>query len=573
MLLPANSTRWDSFTATWDKLFGVDLRALAALRIALAGVLIVDILQRFATIDWFLTDELFFTRDLSQRLTRPDQGFWSLYWLSGSSAATYVLLVVNLLAAIGLGLGFKTRIATCLCLVLAWSLQVRMPLVLTAGHVLLRLLLVWLIFLPCGRVWSLDARRQSPPSSWRVVSIATAGLLLQVAMMYLFSGIAKWNEVWLRGDAIYLAMQLDMYVKPWGRNLLAWPQLCAGLTWGTLLLEIAGPLLLFMPVATRKLRATLCVAFYGLHLGIWLALSAGIFPLVAMVAWIPLWPAEVWSARRGRSPSQAHRRDPLPERTTPEATIPAATSPAATTPAATSPAATSPAATTPTATTPAATIPNLLPSPPLRGRGQGEGADRIIDRAPTRKSPHRTRIVQLAAICVLVYTIAINTANIDPVRSQRWFPPWARYAGNALMLTQEFKMFERPSPWNYAWRLARQETSGSWIDAFGGSLRTVPQPSTWPKPPEIYSSFPGHAWRRLFFNLAYYGEGLAQPDPLLWELRNRLGTAVAAQWTTSTRDSPAQLPTPNGWQLIRLRRSLESWGELEPPHVEVWYRE
>jgi hypothetical protein len=199
---------------------------------------------------------------------------------------------------VSLLLGWKTRWATAICLVLAYSLQIRMPLILTAGHVLLRLLLFWSLFLPLGAVWSLDARRQRhrpPAGRGSVVSIASAAILLQVTMMYLFSGIAKWNEVWLRGEALSLAMQLDMYVRPLGRELLEYPQWLMLLTFLTLLIETAGPFLLWMPAANAQWRLTFLVVFWAMHLGIWLTMSIGIFSAVAMLAWVLFLPSEFWS--------------------------------------------------------------------------------------------------------------------------------------------------------------------------------------------------------------------------------------------------------------------------------------
>jgi hypothetical protein len=168
-------------------------------------------------------------------------------------------------------------------------------------------LLFWSLFLPLGVVWSLDAGRHRETKTKgyaQVISIASAAIMLQVAMMYLFSGIAKWNEVWLRGEALSLALQLDMYVRPLGRQLLAYPQILMLATFVTLLLECTGPLLLWMPIKNASWRLSLMIMFWLLHLGIWYTMSIGIFSAVAMLSWAVFLPREFWeffrSEERGR---------------------------------------------------------------------------------------------------------------------------------------------------------------------------------------------------------------------------------------------------------------------------------
>jgi hypothetical protein len=288
------------------RLIAIDPRNLAVLRMGLAIIILVDLAGRFGSVATFLSDEGVIDRVSSRWLCPPSQGFWSLYWLSGSTAWATVLLIVNALAAVLLLFGWRTKLATVLCLVLAYSLQMRMPLVLTAGHILLRMLLFWSLFLPLGAVWSVDARRSAARRDPRqIATIATAAIMIQLTLMYLCSGIAKWNEVWLRGDALGLAMRLDMYVKPLGRELGDWPQFLMLFTFLTLVLETAGPLLLWMPVKSDQWRLGLMAMFWLLHIGIGLTMSIGIFSAVAMLAWVVFWPELVWRTLSGWRPPRA----------------------------------------------------------------------------------------------------------------------------------------------------------------------------------------------------------------------------------------------------------------------------
>ncbi len=489
------------------RLFSIDLRNLAALRMGIGVVILWDLFQRISTFDWFLTDKMFYPRELSMKIMPPAAGFWSLYWLGNSPGWAITLLIVNAIAAISLIVGLRTRLSAAFCLVLAWSLHMRMPWVLTAGDVLLRVLLVWLLFLPAGCVWSIDSRHRPQPTRHKVVSVATVAIMLQFVAMYIFSGIAKWNDTWLSGDAVYLAMQLDMYVKPVGRALLHWPQLCFLLSFATLLLELLGPLLLFMPLGNRFWRYAMLLAFGSLHLGIWLTMSIGIFSAVAMMGWFIFLPDDLWQClqrKTGRRATSAAK----PDTNEKDESLPNST-----------------------------TV-GYLPKP-----------------------------VSILCTLLLVYVVALNIANVNTTSSSRWFPNPLRVVGNVLMLTQQFKMFDRPSRWNYCWRLLGKDESGHWIDYFGGQHTRLAHPNAWPTHTAIYNSFPNQPWRRVWFNLAYYSDQAGGRDPLANEVKRRLGQCVAQQWappTTSAQQKPSVA-------LVLFRRPISRWETDTTVSSEAWY--
>lgn len=443
------------------RLISIDVRNLAILRGGLAAIILVDLAQRAGSVTQFCSDDGVLDRELNRWLCPPNAGFWSVYWLDGSAGFASILLGINALAAILLLLGWHTRWATSICLVLAYSLQMRMPLVLTAGHVLLRMLLFWSLFLPLGAAWSLDASRHrdgKKKSYGQVVSIASAAIMLQVVMMYLFAGVAKWNDVWLRGEAMSLALQLDMYVRPLGRELLGSPELLMLLTFITLLLECVGPLLVWMPAANGLWRIGVAIMFWLLHLGIWLTMSIGIFSAVAMLAWVVFLPADFWRFFQSVKPK--------------------------------------------------------------------ESAAAAIAERPT--IGRLGWVPSIVCGFFLVYTAALNLANMNPASSQAWFGNALRGIGNATMTLQQFKMFERPAKDNYWWRLVYTKADGAQFDAFPA----VPQPlaslNQRPEPDEIYFSMPNQFWRRLLFNLAT----MELPNPgdraQLDRLRQRAGQSL---WT------------------------------------------
>jgi hypothetical protein len=98
------------------------------------------------------------------------------------------LFAAAVLVALGLLVGYRTRLMTFVVWLLVFSIQWRNPLVDRSAETLLRLLLLfWGMLLSLGAWWSVDRALQgtaAPRSSMRFLSIATVGLFLQLAFMY-----------------------------------------------------------------------------------------------------------------------------------------------------------------------------------------------------------------------------------------------------------------------------------------------------------------------------------------------------------------------------------------------------
>ncbi len=290
-------------TSSFRELFSIDIRALAVLRIAVGLLVLLDLYHRLELFDFFYGEFGFLDRGTSQTFAPLSAGYWSLYWISDQPLFIGGLMVVSAVSAVGMIFGIRSREMTALTLVLFWSLNVRNPLVTTAGHVLLRTFLFWMLFLPVGATWSLDAwwknrkGKGGEGAAQTVFSVASAALLIQFAAMYFFSGIAKWNEDWFRGEALQIALQLDLYVKPLGYWLSQYPAITTTATLLTFGFELIGPLLLFMPFGNRLWRVLFLTAFCGMHIGIWMTMSIGIFSMVAIAGWCIFLPAEFWRGR------------------------------------------------------------------------------------------------------------------------------------------------------------------------------------------------------------------------------------------------------------------------------------
>ncbi len=276
------------------EVFGADLRSLALFRIVLALLVLADLANRVTDLSAHYTDGGVLPRTVlvSQVLSRWS---FSLNLMNGEPFFQALLFGVAAVAALGLLVGYRTRLMTIVVWVLLLSIQWRNPLVGGADGPLLRLMLFWAMFLPLGAYWSVDRALKDGVLrlSTRFVSLATVGLFMQIAFVYWFTAALKSGPEWrMDGTALYYALSLDQISTPVGRYLLNFPDLLTVMTYATFGLEALGPFLLFCPFFTGPVRTGAVMAFMSLHFGIWLTMDIGIFPWISafcMVCFLPGW--------------------------------------------------------------------------------------------------------------------------------------------------------------------------------------------------------------------------------------------------------------------------------------------
>ena len=289
-----------SLARLWDRLFGVDGRSLAAFRIGLGALVVADLLTRAPAIAQHYTDGGVLPRDAFARLVALSDWHWSIHLWTGSVAGQAALFLATAVAAGALLLGYRTRTATAVTWLLVVSMQARNPMVLYGADQLLRLLLFWAMFLPLGAVWSIDRRLAGAPlgAPVRHRSAASAVLLLQPCVMYVFAGVLKQNPAWHSGQALVHALSADMYAKPFAQMLSSQPAFLGLLTHVVPWVELLAPALLFVPWATARFRVIGLIVLGAFHVGIALVLTTGLFQPLALVALLPFVPGEAWDRLR-----------------------------------------------------------------------------------------------------------------------------------------------------------------------------------------------------------------------------------------------------------------------------------
>lgn len=280
-----------------DRMFGIDVRALAVFRIGVAVILLYDLISRAQYLEAHYTE--FGVLPYADMMANHHEPWtFTIHALGGGVWWPAALFAFAGVFATMLLLGWHTKIATIGSWALLVSLHVRNPLVLQGGDVLLRTMLFWSMFLPLGAVWSRDARRrgESAHPSTRVLSVASAALLMQVAFVYMSSGFLKTHAIWeIEGSAIFYALNLDAFATPIGMALLPHRTLLKWMSFATLYLERFGPLAAFFPWLHTPLRLILVALFWGLHLGLIATMRLGHFPYVCLIAWVPFLPTAFWN--------------------------------------------------------------------------------------------------------------------------------------------------------------------------------------------------------------------------------------------------------------------------------------
>ena len=163
------------------ELFGADLRSLALLRVVLALLVLTDLAIRATDLYQHYADAGVLPRTvLVEEVLSP--WVFSLNLMNGEPSFQALLFGV---AALGMLVGYRTRLMIFVMWVLLLAIHLRNPLVNNSSSLLLRMLLFWGMLLPLGAYWSVDrARSALPRPSPRFLSLATFGLFMQIAFVY-----------------------------------------------------------------------------------------------------------------------------------------------------------------------------------------------------------------------------------------------------------------------------------------------------------------------------------------------------------------------------------------------------
>ncbi len=285
--------------AYMEAVWTLDTRSLALFRIGLALIILGDLMVRAKDLTAHYTDAGVLPRSLLW-----DWVYWyfSPHMLSGSVYFEGVLFLIAGCFALMLLVGYKTRLATAASWFLLYSLLVRNPFVSNAGDGLLRLLLLWGIFLPLGASYALDSILAPSKRDHRVYSVGSVALIVQMVSMYVVTALLKTGVEWhAEGTAAYYALHYDQIVTPFGLFLRQFPTLLMICTHLVFALEQYGPLLFFVPFATPQMRMLGVLFFMLFHISLVTLFYLGWFPWIGLAGLAALIPGWFWDKLWSRS--------------------------------------------------------------------------------------------------------------------------------------------------------------------------------------------------------------------------------------------------------------------------------
>jgi hypothetical protein len=263
--------------------FSIDLRSLGLYRVLTAALLICDWVLRWPDLEAFYTS--FGVLPVEAPLPRSG-GEFHFCLLDGVTS----LVLVRVVFCFGLFfyacflVGYRTRVFHALSFVFFLSVISRNLLIRDGSVVVLATMLLWSLFLPMGKRFSLDALLTKPEplrdslGQCCAPTLAALAIIAQIGLIYFFTASAKYGETWKDGTALYYALNQDQITRPLGLWVASQPlPLIKALTWATLSLEFAALPLILAPVAQPWLRRFAMVSLGGLHLGIALTTTFGFF--------------------------------------------------------------------------------------------------------------------------------------------------------------------------------------------------------------------------------------------------------------------------------------------------------
>lgn len=277
-----------------DYWFGqVDSLPLSLFRIVFAAILLKDALYHMPLAQWFYSDDGIVTIEMARDLTYLRH--MSLMYALPETWMALAFFILWALVLVALLLGWRTRLMAILNFIIIVSVHLRNPMLLNGGDTIMRALSFWMIFLPLGHYFSLDARRRNRDDSLeRRLHPRTAFALplrmmqIQIAIVYLFTALLKNHPTWLNGDALFYTLQLESLTFPYAQWLLAnLPYaMLQVLTWATLLIEGGFMVMVFSPLFQPYLRIIALISGVLLHVGIAVTMTVPNFSMVMIASYI-----------------------------------------------------------------------------------------------------------------------------------------------------------------------------------------------------------------------------------------------------------------------------------------------
>lgn len=284
--LRAWRTAWEAF---WFR--PTSALPLALFRIALGLILLAEAAVTAPDLLLFYGPHAIVSR-ATAALELPGPHLNVLAWLPATNAAVIGFFAVYVAAVLGLTLGWRTRTCAFVAYVGLTSMHHANLLVTNSSDNLLRLFALLLSVSPAGARLSLDAARAPKPAEEALYAPWAQRLIqLQLSLMYMSAFAWKTTGArWRDGTAVYYATHVAQYRGFPLPFLLTNAASIHALTWGTMGLELALGLLMWV----RTTRYAVLAAGVLFHLGLSYAMNLPFFEAVVLAPYLLFVDAADW---------------------------------------------------------------------------------------------------------------------------------------------------------------------------------------------------------------------------------------------------------------------------------------
>ncbi len=268
-----------------ERFRGVNNASLAAFRIAFGLMMFLGTL-RFALKGWI--DALY----IQPTFHFAYPGFeWIQAWPAWGMYLHFALMG---LAALGIALGFLYRLSTLLFFLLFTYVELIDQTTYLNHYYLVSLLSVLMIMMPLHQRWSVDVWRKPQMRAHHAPAWVLWTLRLQLALVYIFAGLAKLKSDWLlRGEPLHTWLHTFDHL-PWIGGLLAQRSTAIAMSWAGFLFDLS----IIAWLLWRRTRPWAYFVLLVFHLLTAMLFNIGIFPWVMSVVttlfFAPDWPLWIW---------------------------------------------------------------------------------------------------------------------------------------------------------------------------------------------------------------------------------------------------------------------------------------
>jgi hypothetical protein len=245
---------------------------------------------------WFTDEGVLRTETAKGMLSETD---WSLlYILPSTIEVVRLCLVAMMLHTILLLVGFYSRFQAAAIFIWLVSFQNRNPIIMDGEDTVFRIFAFILIWLPLDHYFALRPTftTESPASLDRGSAWGLRLMQIQMTALYASTFLSKLQgSTWHDGSALwYVSRMTDNYGRLIPSSLFDIYALSAIATWGTLFIEAALPIALWI----GPLRKWAILAGFALHLGIEISMNLFLFQWIMMLGLLSFVVPSEWGNRR-----------------------------------------------------------------------------------------------------------------------------------------------------------------------------------------------------------------------------------------------------------------------------------